>query len=139
MSAPEPPPERAAPAGGAPSPERDRRRHPRVATDLRVRVGLDGQTIEGRVVDMSEGGVAMDLPTVPLSARGLLIAIELAELGWQEVTGELRRKEPSSSGGTRLAARFAAAAAEGGPLAIREFLARYVSRDGGSGDRSPPA
>jgi hypothetical protein len=110
----------------------ERRRHERVATDLRVRVDVGGATVEGRTVNVSEGGVAMDLPEAPLSAKGLLIAIELAELGWQELRGELRRSEPNEGGGVRLAARFAAAATEGGPEAIREFIDRYFE---GASDR----
>ena len=110
----------------------ERRRHERVETDLRVRVDVDGATVEGRTVNVSEGGVAMDLPEAPLSAKGLLIAIELADLGWQELRGELRRSEPVEGGGVRLAARFAAAATEGGPRAIRAFIERYLQ---GASDR----
>jgi c-di-GMP-binding flagellar brake protein YcgR len=110
----------------------NRRQFERVDADLRVRVDVDGTTIEGRTVNVSEGGVAMDLPEAPLSAKGLLIAIELADLGWKEMKGELRRSEPNEGGGVRLAARFAAAATEGDPTVIREFINRYFE---GSADR----
>ena len=113
------------------SPE-NRRMFERVDADLRVRVDVDGATIEGRTVNVSEGGVAMELPEAPLSAKGLLIAIELADLGWKEMKGELRRSEPVEGGGVRLAARFAAAATEGDPAAIREFIDRYFE---GASDR----
>ncbi|MEW6582913.1 MAG: PilZ domain-containing protein [Actinomycetota bacterium] len=104
----------------------ERRRHERVDAELRVRVESDGSLVEGRTVNVSEGGLAMDLPEAPDTARGIVIAIELADLGWQEIAGELRRSEPIDGGGVRLAARFAQAAAEGGPAAIREFIDRYL-------------
>lgn len=110
----------------------DRRRHARVPAELRVRVESDGAIVEGRSVNVSEGGIAMELPEAPDAARGLLIAIQLADGGWQEMQGELRRSEPIEGGGVRLAARFAAAAAEGGPGAIRDFIDRYFE---GSRDR----
>lgn len=110
----------------------NRRQFDRLDADLRVRVEVDGNTIEGRTVNVSEGGVAMDLPEAPLSAKGLLIAIELADLGWRELKGELRRSEPTDGGGVRLAARFAAAATEGNPEVIREFIDRYLEGPAGS-------
>jgi len=104
----------------------ERRRHQRVPADVAIRIDVDGTTLEGRSIDVSEGGIAMELSEAPDTAKGLLIAIELADLGWQELKGELRRSEPAEGGGVRLAARFAAAATEGGPGAIREFIDRYL-------------
>jgi hypothetical protein len=118
-------------AGGPrPPAARERRRHARVPADLRVRVDVDGRTVEGRTLDISEGGVAMELPEAPLAATGLRIAIELGELGWAEIAGELRRSEPADRG-VRLAARFAAAAARGGPAALRAFVDRQLSGHAG--------
>lgn len=116
----------------AAAPQENRREHERIDADLRVRVNVDGTVIEGRTVNVSEGGVSMELPAAPLSAKGLLIAIELADLGWKEMRGDLRRSEPTDGGGVRLAARFAAAATEGDPASIRQFIDQYFE---GAADR----
>jgi hypothetical protein len=103
---------------------RERRRHRRHAVELSARVEVDGEVVEGTTVDVSEGGVSVRLPRAPMAAKSMMVAIQLAELGWAELRGELVRQEEEGPG-VLLAARFAAVATEGGPDAIKEFLGRY--------------
>ncbi|MCU0307823.1 MAG: PilZ domain-containing protein [Thermoleophilia bacterium] len=101
----------------------ERRAHRRVQADLPVRVqGPDGP-VEGHTVNLSEGGVSVDLGAASIDARRLRIEIELAELGWHALDAEQTRSEDE---GHRLSARFAEAAASGEREAIRGFLARYL-------------
>lgn len=114
---------------GAPASPRDeegpdRRLHPRHAVELSARVEVSGEVVDGTTVDVSEGGVAVRLPRVPLPSDSLVVAIQLAELGWAELRGELVRTEDDGAG-VLLAARFAAVATEGGSAAIRQFLGRF--------------
>lgn len=109
------------------SPE-DRREHRREDVRLPARVIADGQAVEARSVNLSEGGVllaGMDFP----SAAQVRVEIELAELGWQALDAEVVRREQGRDGaGEELAARFARAATEGGREAIRAFFDARLRR-----------
>jgi PilZ domain len=107
------------------SPE-DRREHRREDVRLPARVIADGQAVEARSVNLSEGGVllaGMDFP----SAAQVRVEIELAELGWQALDAEVVRRQASGGEDSALAARFAEAATEGGREAIRAFFASRLS------------
>ncbi|MGD9694907.1 MAG: PilZ domain-containing protein [Thermoleophilia bacterium] len=98
----------------------ERRAHPREDVDLPVRVIAGGRSVDATAVNLSEGGALLAGADLP-AARRIRIEIELAELGWQALDAEVVRARGGADG--TLAARFAAAATEGGREAIRAFFA----------------
>lgn len=109
-------------------PEPDRRRDPRLTVALPARVVGDGWTRPARTVDLSEGGVLLSGNDFPSASR-VRLEIELAEAGWRTLDAEVVRREETSSGDERLAARFARAATEGGRSAIRAFFETRLGDD----------
>ena len=105
----------------------DRRRRPRLRVALPARVVGDGWTREVSTVDLSEDGVLVAGPDFPSGSR-VRLEIELAELGWREVSADVVRREPRE-GEERLAACFARAATEGGRDAIRAFFAARLAAE----------
>jgi hypothetical protein len=102
-----------------PTPQDERRAHPRARAELPARVIADGAVIEAQSLNLSEGGVLLAGTDFP-SSRQVKIEIELAEIGWHALDAEVVRHDPRSSGA--LAARFAEAATGGGREAIKAFF-----------------
>lgn len=107
----------------------DRREFQRADVALPARVLVDGETLEARSVNLSEGGVLLAGTDFP-SATQVRIEIELAEIGWHSLDADVVRTD----GGGALAARFAEVATEGGREAIRAFFATRLGTPGGPAD-----
>jgi hypothetical protein len=75
----------------------------------------------GRVVDISAGGVLLTGEGLP-AVETLLLEMELAGIGRHTVEATVVRRTGTPDGGEHLAARFAAAATDGGRAAIHAFL-----------------
>jgi hypothetical protein len=104
-----------------PTPQDDRRAHPREDVELQARVVSGDEVVDAQSVNLSEGGILLAGADFP-SASQVRIEIELAELGWHALDAEVVR-HGEGLGGDTLAARFAEAATEGGRDAIRAFFA----------------
>jgi ribosomal protein S18 acetylase RimI-like enzyme len=112
-----------------PTPQDDRRQHPREDVDLPVRLVAGDEVLDAHSVNLSEGGVLIAGADFP-SASQVRIEIELAEMGWHALDAEvIRRSGAGDAAEGTLAARFAEAATEGGRDAIRAF---FRSRIGGA-------
>ncbi len=108
-------------------PHTERRAHPRVYVGLAARVSAGGQQVDAVSVDISEGGVLLSGSDFP-SADRVRIEIELAEMGWHAIEADVVRRETGDD--TRLAARFAEIATDGGREAIRAFFDAQLNRRG---------
>lgn len=117
---------------GDPTPQDDRRAHPRADLELPARVVAGDDVVEAQSVNLSEGGVLLAGADFP-SSRQVRIEIELAEMGWHALDAEVVRRD-ERSGGT-LAARFAEAATEGGREAIRAFFSSRLQQAAESGPK----
>ena len=105
----------------------DRRAFPRFATSMRARISDgDGPSVDGEVINISEGGVLIDGAQMPLHGR-VRIELELDEQGWQVIDAEVVRSVIDSEGPGQLAARFAGVAASGERDAIRAFLQEHFA------------
>ncbi len=102
-----------------PSPDDERRAHPRASAELPARVIAGGAVVEAQSVNLSQGGVLLAGTDFPSSAQ-VRIEIELAEMGWHALDAEVVRHDARDRGA--LAARFAEAATGGGREAIRAFF-----------------
>jgi PilZ domain len=107
-----------------PTPQDERRAHPRSSAELPARVIADGAVVEAQSVNLSEGGVLLAGTDFP-SAGQVRIEIELAEMGWHALDAEVVRRDAVES--EALAARFAEAATGGGREAIKAFFETRLS------------
>lgn len=73
----------------------ERRRHPRVATDIGARVHAGRATLRGRCVDLSRGGVRMrrddDDGPCPAVGTGAMVELALGRSGWIAQDGRVIR------------------------------------------------
>jgi PilZ domain len=107
-----------------PSPDDERRAHPRASAELPARVIVGDAVVEAQSVNLSQGGVLLAGRDFPSSAQ-VRIEIELAEMGWHALDAEVVRHDARERGA--LAARFAEAATGGGREAIRAFFETRLS------------